>query len=152
MCNTLEVWPLEFLHTQVGRFVSAVKLLGAAVSIPFGFEPWQQIFDLREVDAIGAGIGSSVGRKFNAGIRHDFGNYASDVDNPIIVLGLTYVKRLVAHDVVRCFQSGDERPRHVFDVDDGAQRRAIRLEIDKSFRRSPRNQIVENDVKSVARR
>src|SRR5713226_2822993 len=120
MVDAFEPWPLVICHREPGFSVSGVKFFGAPARVPSRLELRQEATDLREVNPVAPRVGSTVLGVFDARARDDLPDDLGEVPNPIVLVAMADIQRLVVDDFTRSGQGGQEGAGNIFDMHNGA--------------------------------
>src|SRR5215469_2260050 len=145
-----EARPLELLQGQTVPAIVVRHLLGAETCIPRGLELGQEPADLAEIDAVAPLVRSCVGGVVDPAAGHDLFDDLGQLPDAAVVVVDAHIEGLVVHDVSRRVERRDEGPRDVFDVDNGAPRRAVAHEKDDPGGHPERHQVVHHQVEAHA--
>ncbi len=144
--HTLEVVPLES-----DLAVRLVEFLGTAPGGPLRLKAGQHLADTLAAHPVSTTIGSCVARVLDPRPGDRLGDNVGQIPNLVVFGGGTHVHGQVADGLPRCLQSGQEGPRNVLDVNDGAPRCAVALYQNISSRDGPGNHVVQDEVEAKAR-
>src|SRR3989442_13040155 len=131
--NRGEPRPLAILEYQSGASVGGIELLRAPTRVPLRLELGQEALDLVEVHPIGPGGRATVLRMLDARPWDDLLNDRRQVANPVVLLSLAHVERLVVDHLARRGQNGHVRACNVLDVNYRTPGRAVALDETRPF-------------------
>src|SRR5262245_19368689 len=141
----------EFKRSQSETPVGCVQLLDAAPHRPLRLEFGQRPRDLAAIDAITTEIGSAAFGVFDHAVWHYLANDFGNVANPVILLALAHVERLIMNRLARRMQDRKKRPADVLDMHQRTPRSAVALNHDLFRGVGVTNETVHHEVHAQAR-
>jgi hypothetical protein len=146
--DPLEARTLEIFNSKIDVSAGLEHFLRAPPYIPLWGEAGKLTFQLAEINTIGSRIRATARGILDVAPRHGFPDDGSEIAHLVVFFRSPDVEGLVVHNRSRGLERSKECAANVFDVDERAPRRPIRLNQNAPRRKRPGYEIIEDHIKT----